>query len=263
MTLCIKKENFNIENILLGKSQVIEKENEKIIIKPILYKYDHNLIRRFYFLTDWIHVSKYTNCTEYIGFIINNDNMINIVQQIRNKIKFNTTNNYPQLPDSSDDDEEDEEYYEINNDGVNINQQNNQEIDLITLNDNTENINNIEHNDFIFFRFKNTSSVTLHPSKKSNLPEYELTKIENYKEIDRYYPAFNKQGEYKIVGKFLISVNCSLYKQDANVYKQDAIVHNNIVYSIKSGELKYEKSFIKDNKLKSKSVFDDKIKIDI
>ena len=83
-----------------------------------------------------------------------------------------------------------------------------------------------------------------------------MTKTENYKEIDRYYPSFNKQGEYKIVGKFLITVNCT-------VSTINGFTHNSIIYSIKSGELKYEKSYIKDNKLKAKSIFEDKIKIEI
>ena len=260
MTLCIKNYNFNVQNICLGKKSVIENENIKTIIQPLLYRYDHNLMRQFCFMTDWVHVSKYVNCLKYIRFEIENNDMNDIAKQISKKIKFNipiNQPNYGHLIDAawSDESEEDSENEEPNN-NVMENIQNNIP-EQITLNDSIENIPDNDYQaDFIFFRFKNTGSIVLHPSKKSNLPEYELKKTENYKEIDRYYPSFNKQGKYKIVGKFLITVNCT-------VSTNNEFSHNSIIYSIKSGELKYEKSYIKDNKLKAKSIFEDKIKIEI
>jgi hypothetical protein len=220
MTLCIKNNIFNIKNILLGKEKNIEEEDgtKKTIIRPILYKYDCNITEKFCFVTDWVHVTKFSKYNTYIIFHIDDDNIKNIVNAIKNKIKFDSDNIY------------------INDD---------------------ENINNIHETDNnIFFRFKNTSQITLYPSKKSGLPIYELNKIENINEIKRYFPSFNRQGECKIYGKFLVTINCSLTKIDN-------FTHTNIIYSIKTGELKYEKSYIKDNKIKTKSIFEDKIKIEI
>lgn len=261
MTLCIKKDNFNVQNICLGKEIKLQNENQNIntIIRPLLYLYEKNLVRRFCFITDWVHVSKYVNFNKYIRFEIQNDDIINIVQQIEKKIKFNIPQNQTQhniIDDELDSEIESDSESEDENEEKPVNvQQNVQE--QITLNDSIENIPDDDYqSNYVFFRFKNTNSIILHPSKKSNLQEYELTKTENYKEIDRYYPSFNKQGNYKIVGKFLVNVNCSLSTIDG-------VSHNNIIYSIKSGELKYEKSYIKDNKLKAKSIFEDKIKIEI
>ena len=122
---------------------------------------------------------------------------------------------------------------------------------------NNDNINH-EENEYIntHFRFTSKSKITLHPSKKSSLESYELIKVENYKEIDRYYPRFNKQGDIKIVGKFSIYIN-------AYIYNDEHINYGDITININSGEFKYEKSYVLDNKLKSKNIYEDKIKIEI
>ena len=56
MTLCIKKDIFNENNLLIGQKNEINNNNNKIIICPLLYKYDKTLIQQFCFLTDWVHI---------------------------------------------------------------------------------------------------------------------------------------------------------------------------------------------------------------
>ena len=93
----------------------------------------------------------------------------------------------------------------------------------------------------------------MHPSKKSGLPEYNLNKIENENELKRYYPSINKNTDFKVVGKFLIYAN--IFYLNENLY--------GITFIIKSGNLKYEKTFIGNDKLHIKSIYNDKIKIEI
>ena len=101
--------------------------------------------------------------------------------------------------------------------------------------------------------FNDKSIIKLIPSKKSGLEEYELNKKDNYKEINRYFPTINKKNtNFKIVGKFLLYINVYLFGGEKGIK-----IH------IKSGELKYDKTFVENDMLKSKGVYDDKIKIEI
>lgn len=102
--------------------------------------------------------------------------------------------------------------------------------------------------------FNDKSIIKLIPSKKSGLEEYELNKKDNYKEINRYFPTINKKNtNFKIVGKFLLYINVYCIPD----FEKGIKIH------IKSGELKYDKTFVENDILKSKGVYDDKIKIEI
>ena len=124
---------------------------------------------------------------------------------------------------------------------------------LINLDKNVDNLN--EDIKKYTLNFNNKSSIKLIPSKKSGMEEYELNKKENYTEIKRYFPTINKKNtNYKIVGKFLLYINVFYFPYTT---LKDIKIH------IKSGELKYDKTFVKNDILKSKGVYDDKIKIEI
>ena len=92
------------------------------------------------------------------------------------------------------------------------------------------------------------------PSKKSGLDEYTLDKVSNYTELTRYFPAINKNTPYKIVGKFLLDIYVVYLKKHK---------YHDIKIHIEFGEIKYQKTYIENDILKSKSIFDDKIKIEI
>jgi hypothetical protein len=262
MSLCIKKDNFNVDNIILGKEIKIN----NTIIKPLLYNYDVNIVNKFYFLTDWVHVSSYRISSNNIIFVIDDNDIYDIMKKLRSKLKFvippgksihtNMINNFD-LSDSDDDGpqlkkKQSNQQPQPQPQPQPELQEKNYDITINTNNDITE------YNDYdnkINFCFTKQSIVTLYPSKKSGLEPYDLIKCENYKEIDRYYPSFNKQGNFKIVGKFLISVN---------TYISDyGHINYGLTFNIKSGQIKYEKSFIVDDKLRTKSIFENKIKIEI
>jgi hypothetical protein len=280
MSLCIKKDNFNPDNIILGKEIKIN----NTIIKPLLYNYDVNIVNKFYFLTDWVHVSSYRISSNNIIFVIDDNDIYDIMKKLRSKLKFvippgksihtNMINNFdlsdsdddgPQLkkkqpqpqsqpqpqpqpqsqpqpqPQSQPQPQPQPELQEKKYD--------------ITINTNNHNTEYNDYDNKINFCFTKQSIVTLYPSKKSGLEPYDLIKCENYKEIHRYFPFFNKQGNLKIVGKFLISVN---------TYISDySHINYGLTFNIKSGQIKYEKSFIVDDKLITKSIFENKIKIEI
>lgn len=128
---------------------------------------------------------------------------------------------------------------------------------LIQIKQNLDNANLKSSLDEIIkyeLNFNDKSIIKLIPSKKSGLVEYELNKKDNYTEIKRYFPTMGKKNtNFKIVGKFLLYIN---------VY---CIPHSNygIKIHIKSGELKYDKTFVENDMLKSKGIYDDKIKIEI
>ena len=272
MSFCIKPNNFDANNILLGE----ETKLNNTIIRPLLYKYDANFVNKLNILTDFIHISsykikKYQNKKENIIFILDNGDILKMKQQIKQKIKFNIQNqniqndminNYDSDSDISS--ESDNISMQIPTQTLIQDEPDIKNIEIITLNDNNNNhnnhdndINDVYNNKHIDIKFNTQSKITLYPSKKSGLEPYDLIKSENYKEIDRYYPSFNKQGNFKIVGKFLISVNAYVYNNtDIN------LSYGDLAFNIKSGAIKYEKSYIND-KLKAKNVFEEKIKIEI
>ena len=132
--------------------------------------------------------------------------------------------------------------------------------DLIKLNPIINEINNEDEMEKYELNFNHKSSIKLIPSKKSGLNEYELNKIENYTEIKRYFPTINKKNtNFKIVGKFLLYINVFCMPNFPNTNYDT----KNIKIHIKSGELKYEKTFVENDMLKSKGVYDIKIKIEI
>jgi len=261
MSLCIKKDNFNPDNIILGKEIKIN----NTIIKPLLYNYDVNIVNKFYFLTDWVHVSSYHKTSNNIIFVIDDNDIYDIMKKLRSKLKFvippgksihtNMINNFD-LSDSDDDGPQLKKKQPQPQSQPQPQPELQEKKYDITINTNNHNTEYNDYDNKINFCFTKQSIVTLYPSKKkSELDTYNLIKYENYKEIHRYFPFFNKQGNFKIVGKFLISVN---------TYISDySHINYGLTFNIKSGQIKYEKSFIVDDKLRTKSIFENKIKIEI
>ncbi len=97
----------------------------------------------------------------------------------------------------------------------------------------------------------NISELILHPSKKSNLLQYNLTKSENSNEIKRYFPSmskYNTDNSNNIHnGKFLLKFE---------------IINNKLKCIIINGELKYNKSHIQ-SEMKSTTVYQSNIMIEL
>jgi hypothetical protein len=137
--------------------------------------------------------------------------------------------------------------FNLNN--LNNNLNNNKKTDIVysSSESESESESNCEVN--IYFK-NNISELKLHPTKKSGLEEYTLTKNENSNKIHAYYPYVNK---YDIEGDFILKLY--VFKTLNNVHYMKFI--------ILSGNLKHPMSFVKkDNTIKN--VYDtSKINIDI
>jgi hypothetical protein len=252
MTLCIKKDIFDENKLSLGKKYKINNN----IFYNLNYKYDEYLINKFYFLTDWIGIKYYNKKNNHLDFYFNNDELKILLNKIVNKIKFNIPNQINQINHNNDNNVPilDDEIIENNQENNNQQPKNNHEDNIVSLLENAIELNYEELLEIDGpLRFNKTSTLILHPSKKSGLPEYNLNKIENENELKRYYPSINKNTDFKVVGKFLIYVN--IFYLNKNSY--------GITFVIKSGNLKYEKTFIGNDKLHIKSIYNDKIKIEI
>ncbi len=102
----------------------------------------------------------------------------------------------------------------------------------------------------------NVSELTLHPSKKSNLSQYKLTKIENSNQIKRYFPCINKN---------LNDLNDELHVENIHSGKfllKFEIINNKLKCIIINGELKYSKSYIK-SELQTTNVYQSNITIEL
>jgi hypothetical protein len=237
MSVCIKPNLFNIDKMFLSdeKEYSIEKEDNKYNFKKIniLYKYDFNICKSLQILTNYIDVLKCFTKYDKIKIIVSDPNIINIYNFIQNKI--NNQFNIKKIIINSDTPEnkqiETDEIWMCNKKNIAL-----------------EFINNV-------------SELTLHPSKKSNLSQYNLTKIENSNEIKRYFPCINKEynrednsddnndNNFKNMhsGKFLL-------KFEIINYKLKCIIIN--------GELKYTKSHIQ-SELKATNVYKSNIMIEL
>ena len=249
--MCIKSNNFDNKKLGLDKRRKFE-NNTPVVYHHLTYNYDSHVIKRLYLLSDWIEIVKFN----YIYFEINNSDLIKLFKTIHNHIKFpnDIKNNDIQLSDDYDDENSEPKKPFNKSQNTNIDYNN-----LITIN-NINNINDIdiEESDYTYYSLilKDKSQLKLIPSKKSGKPEYILDKTENYKEIERYFPTINKKNNnFKVVGKFLIYITVSCYGMDFN--------GNSFKIYIDSGELKYEKTYVENDILTSKGVYNDMIKLDI
>ena len=299
--MCIKTNNFDHKKLNLDKQQKFETITP-VVYHHLTYNYDSYITKRLYILTDWIEIVNfsYKYPKKQLYFAINNNDLIKLFKSIHQHIKFpnnNTQHNNIQLTDDSESETESEddmpvlkkktnqkkhvseseteseEEFEpkkpfiksnqINSNQINSNTQNIDYNNLITINNqiNQNNINDIdieEEDDYKNYPliFKDKSQLKLIPSKKSGKSEYILDKIENYNEIDRYFPTINKKNNnFKVVGKFLVYITVSCYGDNFN--------GNSFKIYIDSGELKYEKTYVENDILKAKGVYNDMIKLDI
>lgn len=217
---------INIKSIDLNKVTKSEyankKDNNGTYHINFYYKYDFNLTSELKLLTNTVSIKKiYTNFN-YIRITVNSPELKSIYDKINNMFNLNNLNN-------------------------NLN--NNKKTDIVysSSESESESESNCEVN--IYFK-NNISELKLHPTKKSGLEEYTLTKNENSNKIHAYYPYVNK---YDIEGDFILKLY--VFKTLNNVHYMKFI--------ILSGNLKHPMSFVKkDNTIKN--VYDtSKINIDI
>jgi hypothetical protein len=278
MTLCIKSNNLNLSNlskITLNKHKNKHKNNKfdeksKVIWYYLNYKYDEFNTKRLYILTDWVQIMHFTTKKSKLNFYIKNDDLLIRLKSIYEKIKFTKSNN----PDTeliniamshsdSDADSNTDSDSDVNIENDNFGDTNNIITNNIDYNNlieiiDKQNTPELDDNDWSFYPliFKNKSEIKLIPSKKSGLSDYILDKVENKKEIERYFPTINKSNnKFKIVGKFLISITVACFGDNFN--------NNSFNIYIDTAEIKYDKTYVSDDILKSKGIYDDKIKIDL
>ncbi len=215
MSICIKPDLLNIDKIILTDETefIIKKEETNFSVKKrnLLYKYDFNICKELHILTNYIDVLKYTDKYNKLKFIINNQHIVDVYNLIQHKINTN---------------------FNINN----------QETNEILVSDQ-------KYIELCFIN--NISELILHPSKKSNLLQYNLTKTENSNEIKRYFPSMSK---YNIDDTKNIHTGKFLLKFD--------IINNKLKCIIINGELKYNKSHIQ-SEMKSKNIYKSNIMIEL
>jgi hypothetical protein len=237
MTVCIKPNLFNLDKIILTdeKEFTLQNEDNKYTFKKIniLYKYDFNICKELQILTNYIDVLKYFNKYDKIKFIISDQTIVNLYNMIQNKI-----NNQ----------------FNIKKKIINI--------DNVANVANVANVNSDEiwvcDKKYIELYFiNNVSELTLHPSKKSNLLKYNMTKIENSNEITRYFPSINKN---------FINLNDNMNQKESIHSGKFQLKFEIINYKLKciivNGELKYTKSYI-HSELKSNNVYKSNIMIEL
>jgi hypothetical protein len=100
------------------------------------------------------------------------------------------------------------------------------------------------------------SIVELHPSKKSNLPIYQIKKPECFSQINTYFPFHhNKNFNINIMGKFILKAFV--------VRTSSPNSKSYISLRIVKAEIKYEHSFAKDEGIKLESIYNNHINITI
>jgi hypothetical protein len=226
MTVCIKSNLFDVNKMALtDETEESIKTNETDFSfkkRNILYKYDFNVFKELQIITNYIDILKCYKKYNKIKFVISEQYIVDIYNLIQNKIntQYNIKKRIIDI-DNPDKQIESDELWVCNN----------KYIDIYFIN--------------------NVSELILHPSKKSNLPQYNLKKIENLNEIKRYFPCINKDDndEFKNMhsGKFLLKFQ---------------IINNKLKCIIINGELKYTKSHVQ-SELKSTNVYKSNIMIEL
>ena len=129
-----------------------------------------------------------------------------------------------------------------------------QDQDIINIINNITSHLNLEHSGCNAKFSPGHSIVELHPSKKSNLPIYQIKKPECFSQIDTYFPCHHKKNSnINIMGKFILK---------AFVFKT-AASGSYISFCIVNSEIKYEHSFAKDEGIKLECVYNNHINITI
>jgi hypothetical protein len=179
---CIKHTDFKSDKVTLGDN----KQYENYILTHILYNYGDSITKQFNFLTDYINITGYrsnrkSNSNKF-KFYSDNPELLKIFNSVKEVIKNNT-----QLETIIESEENEEDVEDVNE------KEENKSID--------------NRNNYVRLYFINgISQVTLFPSKKSCMDEYQLSKVENCNEVLRYFPSINNNNNL-ICGKFTINVS--------------------------------------------------------
>jgi hypothetical protein len=169
---CIKHTDFTNNKVVLGDIKQYENYN----LTHLHYNYGDNNIKKFNFLTDYINITGYRsnkNSTN-LKFYSDNPELLKIFNSVNEM--FNNIN-------------------DINAIGDNDSNSNS--------NSNSDNDSNKSNSIPLYF-INDISQVTLIPSKKSCMKEYQLSKVENSNEVYKYFPGINNNN--LICGKFTINV---------------------------------------------------------
>ena len=240
MSVCIKPSLFNLDKMFLSDETefTIQKDNnqKEYTFKKIniLYKYDFNICSSLKILTSYVNVLKCFNKYDKIKFTVFDNELVNLYNLIQNKI--NTQYNIKKIiidPDA-------EEHKQIESDEIWVCDK--KSVDLYFIN--------------------NISELTLHPSKKSNLMKYNLTKIENSNEIKRYFPCINKNLDDKDKDKDNNKDNDKDNMHSGKFQIKFEIINYKLKCVILNGELKYTKSHIQ-TELKSTNIYKSNLMIEL
>lgn len=233
MTYCINIKSVILEKII--KQEYPDKNYKPNIHINFYYKYDFNILSEFKILTNAITVTNYKNRNvSYLN--VKSPELDSLYNKINKMFKFNNNLNKKKHIKLTHLDLESESESESDSDEENI--------DMAAYNDAAS------YNGRIYYK-NDTSQLKLHPTKKSGLEEYTITKTENFDKIDTYYRHLYK---YNIEGNFILKLYVYNCKTTSKYYMKFIII---------SGDLKHPMSFVKkDNTIKN--VYDtSKIKIDI
>ncbi len=115
---------------------------------------------------------------------------------------------------------------------------------------------NLEHSGSNAKFSQGYSIVELHPSKKSNLPIYQIKKQECFSQIDKYFPFHSKKNSnINIMGKFILK---------AFIFRTSSPNSRSYIsLRIVKAEIKYEHSFAKNEEIKLESIYNNHINITI
>ncbi len=97
MSICIKTDLFNIDKMIITNETEysVEKDNNQYTFKKkfILYKYDFNICKTLYILTNYIDVVKCFTKYDKIKIIVSDNNLYNLFNSIQLKINDNLNEN--------------------------------------------------------------------------------------------------------------------------------------------------------------------------
>ncbi len=231
---CIKHTDFKEEKLAIGEVKSMPNYN----INHITYNYGDNNIKDFNFLTNYINISGYrsnkkTN-SHNLKFYSNDPDLLKIYNNI--KEIYNNSLIHNKLEVINEDSSESSGNLKLSDSPDNQDKQDNNKIYEPTV---------------PLYFINNISQITLIPSKKSEMQEYQLSKIENCNEIYRYFPGIsnhnhNHNDNNLICGRFTINVS---------------IINNKPRFTIINSAIKYKATYT-DNMVHY-SVYNNKLNIEL
>ncbi len=214
---CINHTDFKSDKVTFGDNKQYENYN----LTHILYNYGDSITKQFNFLTDYINITGYksnrkSNSNKF-KFYSDNPELLKIFNSVKEMIKNNT--HLETIIENEDDCEDDCD----------------------------KNKSSDRENTYVRLYFINgISQVTLIPSKKSCMKEYQLSKVENSNEVYRYFPGINNNN--LICGKFTINVS---------------LINNIPRFTIINSVIKYKSTYLTNDTALNYNIHKNKIEIEL